>query len=82
MRARTCQLPTRAQHDQKPGAAPTPAPNPTSPLGTFQLFDHVAECLGDFMEKRKIKDKQLPVGLTFSFPCRQSKIDEVSMPWR
>ncbi|KAG8507413.1 Hexokinase-1 [Galemys pyrenaicus] len=41
-----------------------------------QLFDHVAECLGDFMEKKKIKDKNLPVGFTFSFPCRQSKIDE------
>ncbi|XP_023393622.1 hexokinase-1 [Pteropus vampyrus] len=41
-----------------------------------QLFDHVAECLGDFMEKRKIKDKKLPVGITFSFPCQQSKIDE------
>lgn len=33
------------------------------------------------MEKRKIKDKKLPVGFTFSFPCRQSKIDEVRMPW-
>uniref|UniRef100_G3U5D8 hexokinase n=1 Tax=Loxodonta africana TaxID=9785 RepID=G3U5D8_LOXAF len=41
-----------------------------------QLFDHVAECLGDFMEKKKIKDKKLPVGFTFSFPCQQSKIDE------
>ncbi|XP_062957835.1 hexokinase-1 [Cynocephalus volans] len=41
-----------------------------------QLFDHVAECLGDFMEKRNIKDKRLPVGFTFSFPCQQSKIDE------
>lgn len=41
-----------------------------------QLFDHVAECLGDFMEKKNIKGKNLPVGLTFSFPCRQSKIDE------
>ena len=29
------------------------------------------------MEKKKIKDKKLPVGFTFSFPCRQSKIDEV-----
>ncbi|KAL6062461.1 hypothetical protein STEG23_001705, partial [Scotinomys teguina] len=47
-----------------------------------QLFDHVAECLGDFMEKRKIKDKKLPVGFTFSFPCRQSKIDEaVLITW-
>uniref|UniRef100_A0A8C1P9S3 hexokinase n=1 Tax=Cyprinus carpio TaxID=7962 RepID=A0A8C1P9S3_CYPCA len=33
-----------------------------------RLFDHVAECLGDFMEKQKIKDKKLPVGFTFSFP--------------
>uniref|UniRef100_A0A8C6QEY7 Phosphotransferase n=1 Tax=Nannospalax galili TaxID=1026970 RepID=A0A8C6QEY7_NANGA len=47
-----------------------------------RLFDHVAECLGDFMEKRKIKDKKLPVGFTFSFPCRQSKIDEaVLITW-
>ncbi|EDL92986.1 hexokinase 1, isoform CRA_g [Rattus norvegicus] len=47
-----------------------------------QLFDHVADCLGDFMEKKKIKDKKLPVGFTFSFPCRQSKIDEaVLITW-
>uniref|UniRef100_A0ACB8F8K0 Hexokinase-1 n=1 Tax=Sphaerodactylus townsendi TaxID=933632 RepID=A0ACB8F8K0_9SAUR len=47
------------------------------PSVTFwKLFDHVAECLGDFMEKREIKDKKLPVGFTFSFPCRQSKLDE------
>ncbi len=43
----------------------------------LQLFDHVADCLGDFMEKQKIKDKKLPVGFTFSFPCAQSKLDEV-----
>lgn len=43
----------------------------------FQLFDHVAECLGDFMEKHSIKDKKLPVGFTFSFPCQQTKLDEV-----
>lgn len=43
----------------------------------LQLFDHVAESLGDFMEKQKIKDKRLPVGFTFSFPCVQSKLDEV-----
>nr|XP_012618107.1 hexokinase-1 isoform X1 [Microcebus murinus] len=41
-----------------------------------QLFDHVAECLGDFMAKKNIKDKKLPIGFTFSFPCRQSRIDE------
>ncbi|XP_013925527.1 PREDICTED: hexokinase-1 [Thamnophis sirtalis] len=47
-----------------------------------RLFDHVAECLGDFMEKQEIKDKKLPVGFTFSFPCRQTKLDEgVLITW-
>ncbi|KAK2852433.1 hypothetical protein Q7C36_007634 [Tachysurus vachellii] len=47
-----------------------------------RLFDHVAECLGDFMEKQKIKDKKLPVGFTFSFPCAQTKLDEaVLLTW-
>ncbi|XP_007240896.2 hexokinase-1 [Astyanax mexicanus] len=47
-----------------------------------RLFDHVAECLGDFMEKQKIKDKKLPVGFTFSFPCVQTKLDEaVLLTW-
>ncbi|XP_038567794.1 hexokinase-1-like isoform X1 [Micropterus salmoides] len=47
-----------------------------------QLFDHVADCLGDFMEKQKIKDKKLPVGFTFSFPCTQTKLDEaVLVTW-
>ncbi|CAG05683.1 unnamed protein product, partial [Tetraodon nigroviridis] len=47
-----------------------------------KLFDHVAECLGDFMEKHNIKDKKLPVGFTFSFPCLQTKLDEgVLVTW-
>uniref|UniRef100_A0A8C4NVK3 hexokinase n=1 Tax=Dicentrarchus labrax TaxID=13489 RepID=A0A8C4NVK3_DICLA len=47
-----------------------------------RLFDHVADCLSDFMEKQKIKDKKLPVGFTFSFPCAQSKLDEaVLLTW-
>lgn len=32
------------------------------------------------MEKQNIKDKKLPVGFTFSFPCAQSKLDEVNAP--
>ncbi|XP_043912214.1 hexokinase-1 [Protopterus annectens] len=48
----------------------------------IRLFDHVAECLGDFMAKQEIKDKKLPVGFTFSFPCRQTKLDEaVLITW-
>ncbi|XP_072916298.1 hexokinase-2 [Hemitrygon akajei] len=41
-----------------------------------QLFDHIANCLGDVMEELNIKDEKLPLGFTFSFPCRQSKLDE------
>ncbi|XP_066509215.1 hexokinase-2-like [Hoplias malabaricus] len=41
-----------------------------------ELFDHIAECLANFMEKMGIKDKKLPLGFTFSFPCRQTKLDE------
>ncbi|XP_059586553.1 hexokinase-2 isoform X1 [Alligator mississippiensis] len=41
-----------------------------------QLFDHIAECLANFMDKLGIKDKKLPLGFTFSFPCHQTKLDE------
>lgn len=64
-----------------PQNAPSPSSYLTALWCSLQLFDHVAECLGDFMEKKKIKDKNLPVGFTFSFPCRQSKIDEVRLIW-
>jgi len=36
-----------------------------------QLFDHIAECLSNFMERQNVKDIQLPLGFTFSFPCKQ-----------
>lgn len=65
---------------RKPGRTSPVEPNVRSASAfslLFQLFDHVAECLGDFMEKHNIKDKKLPVGFTFSFPCQQSKLDEV-----
>ncbi|XP_069756964.1 hexokinase-1-like isoform X3 [Narcine bancroftii] len=41
-----------------------------------EFFNYIAECLGDFMEKQKIKDKKFPLGFTFSFPCRQIRLDE------
>jgi hexokinase len=41
-------------------------------LGTgTELFDHIAECLAKFMERLKVKDLKLPLGFTFSFPCKQ-----------
>ncbi|XP_056386274.1 hexokinase HKDC1-like isoform X2 [Hyla sarda] len=46
-----------------------------------ELFDYVVNCLGDFMKKRQITEK-LPLGLTFSFPCKQTKLDEgVLISW-
>ncbi|KAK1792104.1 hypothetical protein P4O66_001758 [Electrophorus voltai] len=41
-----------------------------------ELFDHIAECLANFLDKLNIKDKKLPLGFTFSFPCQQTKLDE------
>ncbi|XP_077570724.1 hexokinase-2-like [Stigmatopora nigra] len=47
-----------------------------------ELFDYIAECLANFMEKLEIKDKRLPLGFTFSFPCQQSKLDEsILLSW-
>ncbi|XP_031705024.1 hexokinase-2 isoform X1 [Anarrhichthys ocellatus] len=47
-----------------------------------ELFDHVADCLANFLEKLGIKDKKLPLGFAFSFPCQQTKLDEsVLVSW-
>uniref|UniRef100_A0AAQ4S334 Hexokinase-2 n=1 Tax=Gasterosteus aculeatus aculeatus TaxID=481459 RepID=A0AAQ4S334_GASAC len=47
-----------------------------------QLFDHIADCLANFLEKLGIKEKKLPLGFTFSFPCQQTKLDEsVLVSW-
>uniref|UniRef100_A0A4W3GKC4 hexokinase n=1 Tax=Callorhinchus milii TaxID=7868 RepID=A0A4W3GKC4_CALMI len=40
-----------------------------------QLFDHVVDCIDDFLQKNNIKGS-LPVGFTFCFPCKQTKLDE------
>uniref|UniRef100_A0A8C2T4G0 hexokinase n=1 Tax=Coturnix japonica TaxID=93934 RepID=A0A8C2T4G0_COTJA len=42
-----------------------------------ELFSYVADCLSDFMESRNLKHKKLPLGFTFSFPCKQTKLEEV-----
>jgi hexokinase len=37
-----------------------------------KLFDHIAECLAKFMEEHDLMNREkLPLGFTFSFPCRQ-----------
>ncbi|NWJ11238.1 HXK1 protein, partial [Crypturellus undulatus] len=47
-----------------------------------ELFDYIAGCLLDFMESKNLKYKKLPLGFTFSFPCRQTKLEEgVLLSW-
>ena len=36
-----------------------------------QLFDHIAKCLADFVHEKGLKESCLPLGFTFSFPCKQ-----------
>ncbi|XP_021340978.1 hexokinase type 2-like isoform X2 [Mizuhopecten yessoensis] len=37
----------------------------------IQLFDHIAECIFKFMKEHNIIHKKIPLGFTFSFPCKQ-----------
>lgn len=47
-----------------------------------KLFDHIALCMAEFLKRVDIKDKVLPVGFTFSFPCRQEGLDKATlMAW-
>ncbi|KAG4068563.1 hypothetical protein HA402_004904 [Bradysia odoriphaga] len=36
-----------------------------------QLFDHIAECLANFMKEHSVYAERLPLGFTFSFPLLQ-----------
>ncbi|KAG5671718.1 hypothetical protein PVAND_001898 [Polypedilum vanderplanki] len=35
------------------------------------LFDHIAQCLAEFIKDMNIQNEILPLGFTFSFPCQQ-----------
>lgn len=56
--------------------------NPSRPIQMFicvssQLFDHIVSCIADFLEYKGMGGASLPLGFTFSFPCHQSKLDQV-----
>ena len=36
-----------------------------------ELFDHIADCISKFIAENGLHDEVLPLGFTFSFPCRQ-----------
>lgn len=42
-----------------------------------QLFDHIVDCIADFLEYMGMRGASLPLGFTFSFPCHQSRLDQV-----
>ncbi|KAM4602712.1 hexokinase HKDC1 [Polymixia lowei] len=48
-----------------------------------ELFDHVSECLKDFLHQKNISlEKKHPLGFTFSFPCQQTAVDQgVLLNW-
>lgn len=47
-------------------------------LSFFQLFDHIVQCISDFLDYMGMKNTRLPLGFTFSFPCKQTSLDAVS----
>lgn len=36
-----------------------------------QLFDHIADCMGHYLDQLGLSHRTLPLGFTFSFPCIQ-----------
>uniref|UniRef100_F6YLI3 Phosphotransferase n=1 Tax=Ciona intestinalis TaxID=7719 RepID=F6YLI3_CIOIN len=44
-----------------------------------ELFDHIALCMADFLKKLDLLDHKLPVGFTFSFPCKQDGLDHATL---
>ncbi|CAL8243479.1 unnamed protein product [Lota lota] len=40
-----------------------------------ELFDHIVQCISDFLDYMGMKNTRLPLGFTFSFPCYQKAID-------
>jgi hexokinase len=45
----------------------------------FQLFDHIAECLANFMIEYDVYKEKLPLGFTFSFPCVQEGLTKARL---
>uniref|UniRef100_A0A669DYB3 Hexokinase-2 n=1 Tax=Oreochromis niloticus TaxID=8128 RepID=A0A669DYB3_ORENI len=47
-----------------------------------ELFNHIVDCMADFLEYMGMKGASLPLGFTFSFPCDQTKLDEgILLKW-
>jgi len=40
-------------------------------MNDWQLFDFLAECIAKFVKEQRLSGRILPLGFTFSFPCKQ-----------
>ena len=40
-----------------------------------ELFDHIADCISQFIAENGLHDEVLPLGFTFSFPCKQEGLN-------
>ncbi|XP_042862101.1 hexokinase type 2-like isoform X1 [Penaeus japonicus] len=43
------------------------------------LFDHIADCLACFIKERSLGTELLPLGFTFSFPCKQEGLTKARL---
>ncbi|XP_042212278.1 hexokinase type 2-like isoform X2 [Homarus americanus] len=43
------------------------------------LFGHIADCLASFIKERNLGDELLPLGFTFSFPCKQEGLTKARL---
>lgn len=43
------------------------------------LFDHIAKCIYQFLQRQDLVDSRLSIGFTFSFPLRQEGIDKATL---
>ena len=45
----------------------------------YQLFDYIAECIFLFLDKRNLVEFRMPLGFTFSFPCKQEGLNSARL---
>ncbi|XP_053320593.1 hexokinase-3 [Spea bombifrons] len=41
-----------------------------------ELFDHIVDCISEFQKENNLCGRRLPLGFTFSFPCKQTSLDQ------
>lgn len=44
-----------------------------------KLFDYIAECIFLFLDKRNLVEFRMPLGFTFSFPCKQEGLNSARL---